>query len=57
MTDSDYRENVRIILHNFSQKRVEFNMGDRVAQILFQKKESPDFIEVTDFDNFLTKRY
>ena len=57
MTDSDYRENVRIILHNFSQKRVEFNMGDRVAQILFQKKESPDFIAVTDFDNFLAKRY
>ena len=56
MIDSDYRGNVRVILHNFSQKRVEFNTGDRIAQILFQKRESPDFIEVTDFDNYPTKR-
>ena len=56
MINSDYRGNVRVILHNFSQKRVEFNTGDRIAQILFQKKESPDFIEGTDFDNFPTKR-
>ena len=36
-------------------KRVEFNTGDHTAKITFQKKESPDFIEVTDFDSFHTK--
>ena len=41
-------------LDNFSQKRFEFNTGDLIAQILFQKKESPDFIEVTDFDKYPT---
>ena len=39
----------------FFSKRVEFNTGDHIAKIPFQKKESPDFIEVTDFDSFHTK--
>ena len=43
--DSDYRGNLRVILHNFSKKRVYFNTGDRIAQILFQKKESPNFMK------------
>ena len=36
--DSDYRGNVRVILHSFSNKRVEFNTSDRIAQIFFEKK-------------------
>ena len=31
--DSDFRGNVRVILHNFSANRVEFNTGDRIAQV------------------------
>ena len=54
--DSDYKGNVRLILHNFSNKRVEFNTGDRIAQILFEKKESPKFVEVSNFDDFVTER-
>ena len=46
--DSDYRENVKVILPNFSNKRVEFNNGDCIAQILFQKKELPKFIQVSN---------
>lgn len=38
--DSDYRENVKVILPNFSKKRVEFNNGDCIAQIIFQKKRA-----------------
>ena len=54
--DSDYRENVKVILPNFSNKRVEFNNGDCIAQILFKKKDLPKFIEVSNFDNFVTGR-
>ena len=38
--DSDYRGNVRVILNNLSQNRLEFKTGDRIAQALFQKKKS-----------------
>ena len=54
--DSHYRENVKVILPNFSKKRVEFNNGDCIAQILFQKKELPKFIQVSNFDNFVKGR-
>lgn len=54
--DSDYRENVKVILPSFLKKRVEFNNGDCNAQILFQKKELPKFIQVSNFDNFVTGR-
>ena len=55
--DSDYRGNVRMILYNFSDKRLEFNTGDCIAQILFQKnRKSPKFIEVSSFDDFSTQQ-
>ena len=41
IVDSNYRRNVRVILHNLSKKRknrVEFNTGDCNAQAPFQKK-------------------
>ena len=56
MIDSDFRGNIRVIRSNFSSSRVEFNFGDRIAQVLFQKKEDPDFVEVSSFDDFPTKR-
>ena len=46
MTDSDFRGNVRVILSNFSSHSVELNAGERIAKIIFQKKEDPDFVEV-----------
>ena len=54
--DSDYRGNVRVILHNISKKRAEFNTCDCIAQILFEKKKSPKFVEVSNFDDFVTER-
>lgn len=47
--DSDYRGNIRVVLHNFSNNRVEFNTSDRIAQIRFEKNESPEFLEVFNF--------
>ena len=36
--DPDYRGNIRVILHKLPNKRVEFNTGDGIAQIAFEKK-------------------
>ena len=39
IADADYRGNTRVILINLSNNRVEFNTGDRIAQVIFQKKK------------------
>ena len=56
MIDSDFRGNVRVILSNFSSSRVAINAGDRIAKVIFKKKEDPDFVEVFSWDDFPTKR-
>ena len=56
IVDSDYRENIRVILTNLSDRRVEFNAGDRIAQVLFENKEKVDFVEVSSFDDCFTER-
>ena len=56
IVDSDYRENVRVILTNLSDRRVKFNAGDRIAQVLFENKEKVDFFEVSSFDDCFTER-
>ena len=43
-------------MSNFSSNKIHFNVRDRIAQVLFQKKEHPDFIEVANCDDFFTKR-
>ena len=45
---------MRVIRSNISSRRVEFNIGRRIAQVVFQKKENPDFV-VSSFDDFPTK--
>ena len=49
--DSDYRGNISVILTSFSSWTVEINRGDRIAQIMFFKKEEVDFEEVDEFDD------
>ena len=51
---SDYRGSVRVIMTNLSNKRVEFETGDRITQVLFIKKEEAEFEEVSSFDDFVT---
>ena len=51
--DSDYRGELGVILFNFSDKDFEVNMGDRIAQLIFEKIKTPiikelDSIEGTD---------
>lgn len=41
--DSDYRGEIKLILHNHSTTDFEFKAGDRLAQMVFAKVEHPIF--------------
>lgn len=53
--DSDYRGEVKIIMHNLSKNTFEIKKGDRIAQMVFAPVIRADFIEEplgkTDRDN------
>ena len=56
VVDSDYRGNGRVIMTNLSNKTIEFETGDRIAQVLFMKKEDAELEEVSSCDDFQTDR-
>jgi len=43
--DSGYRGDIKIQVRNLSQEDFVINKGDKIAQILIQKVESPELIE------------
>ncbi len=49
--DADYRGEIKVILINLSNEKVIINNGDRIAQIVFQKIEQIEFIQVEVLDN------
>ena len=49
--DSEYRGNISIILTNLCQRTFEIEIGDRIAQLMFFKKEEVDFVEVDEYDD------
>ncbi len=49
--DADYRGEVKVLLVNLSDKKVEINDGDRVAQMVLAKHETFNFTEVTALDD------
>ena len=51
VTDSDFRTNIAVILTNTSNKIVEIEDGDRIAQVFFVKKEEIKFEEGNELDN------
>ncbi len=46
--DAGYRGEYKAILHNASDQPVVFAKGDRVAQLLIQKVERPEIVEVQE---------
>ena len=46
--DSDYRGELRVILINHGREAFHIEPGDRIAQIVFQKIESPILLEVDE---------
>ena len=49
--DSDFRGDIYIILTNFSQRTIEIETGDRIAQLIFLEKEEVDFVEMEEFED------
>lgn len=51
VVDSDYRGKVKVVLHNLCNKQAELDVGDMVAQVVFQKVEFPILEEASDLDS------
>ena len=49
--DSGYRGDVGVCLYNSSERSLEINKGDRIAQILFQEIPKAAIVEVHDLDD------
>lgn len=49
--DSDYRGEISIIMINFGEKPFMIKRGDRIAQMVINKIEIPDIIEVKELDH------
>ncbi len=49
--DSDYRGIIRIHLYNFGGVPVKIEAGDKIAQMIIQKHEKPEFILVDSLDD------
>lgn len=52
--DSGYRGEIGIVLVNLSKEIYEIKKGDKIAQMLVQKVENPEIMEVENLDE--TKR-
>ncbi len=48
VVDSGYRGEVKVALFNTSDESYKIEKGHKIAQILFQKVESPEFTEVDE---------
>jgi len=44
--DPDYRGELRIILHNQGREPVRLGRGERIAQLVFARFETPETVEV-----------
>lgn len=49
--DSDYRGEINVIAINFSDKPFVISRGDRIAQMVINKVELPEIIEVETLDS------
>ena len=52
--DSDYRGEIKVILINLSKENYTINSGDRIAQLVFNKYEKSEWVEVDELTE--TKR-
>ncbi len=46
--DAGYRNEIGVILANFSQENFMIHRGERVAQLIFQTPKHPELVEVDD---------
>ncbi len=48
--DSDYRGEVRVILQNLGTEPVTIARGDRIAQLVFARYETPELVDATELE-------
>lgn len=48
--DSDYRGEINVIMINLGNQPFKINRGDRIAQMVINKIEIPEIIEVNELD-------
>ena len=48
--DADYRGEVGVVLFNFGDDDFVVNMGDRIAQLIFEKIKTPKIKELEELD-------
>lgn len=51
--DSDYRGNIKVLLHNTAGAQFSFQRGDRIAQMIILKHETPEVHEVAELSSTL----
>jgi dUTP pyrophosphatase len=51
VVDADYRGNVGVLIFNFGKDSFHIRKGDRIAQLICEKIESPDIVEVLHLNN------
>ena len=49
--DADYRGELGVILFNFGEEDILLKMGDKIAQLIFEKIKTPTIKETNDLDN------
>ena len=48
--DSDYRGEVKVILQNGGAEEVTIARGDRIAQLVFSRYETPSLVDATELE-------
>lgn len=48
--DPDYRGEIKVILFNHGENDFVINQGDKIAQLILEKVETPEVIEVESLD-------
>lgn len=54
VVDSSYRNTIKVILYNHSDMPFMINIGDRIAQLIFERIYTPEFEEVFDSNHLST---
>jgi dUTP pyrophosphatase len=48
--DSDYRGEIKVVLHNFSNETFYYKEGDRIAQLILEQHAIVPILETTNLD-------
>ena len=49
--DEDYRRELGVVIFNFGDTDFQINIGDKIAQLMFERIKTPVALEVDTLDN------